>query len=807
MLSLNKKSCYAQKKCNGHPLVSGICLLNGTTTQRATTQTIQSDAQQELTAPVETALFQTPTMSFGEVGITKQTSMPGYDAKAHGVGHFEQTQVLERMRLVNTFNWTTTSTALLFSNNLMYFLKNFASNAVILDQFNMFRAGIEVTVRLNTNPLYYGAMMVTLYPSNSVANRIDENAVIDPTIISASCGESVIKQWTYNYPDGWLDASKIGSVSEYGSVWCEVHQLAPLTATNSTAPNNIEVQVWARFTDVQLAFPTSTDSFDEVQSGVSVKILKKKGTFHPIDDAQDSVKEVVTALKSVTIGDIASEAIDLARDLFPPIGYILDKPDKTSSQQAIISEPSIDLFTTDIEDTNVGFGMYKDRYVDPQQGRLPSSKNFTVSDYARIPGLRQTVMTFAPGASAIEVYPIQTHPDNSSLAIPLDYCYLSSVQWRGSVKVCLQFFTSAFISARFSVRYINSVEYTDGYAGAYDTGLTRIINVKGDTVDTFTLPWLSKYWWSESALPAFQLNLISTIATTDTVNSPKIYVICWIAGGEDIQFAFPTIVNPDDWSSAAPGKNRGPVKTKSKLKPLTEGDEVQSQISATFQQTFPPIGENTMYDIDNGLCTSESLGPITDIMKRYSNIQYNPGFSPPGTVCVDGNDVDYCPGEVAVPPGTAQYSQYYAMRLTLWGMWRACFWAMSGGLRFRYYDSVAERTFWYPTLGNSSSPIISSLYVSPPDNVTRLTVPMLMNVPFGVLSQGVDYQRMGVAPSPAITPSVLSIAYLAARDDVQLGFPILPCRIVPPANALSKSAPSEKNSGRRSLTTTKGKYV
>jgi len=859
--------CFFRKKKAPQGSVSIFWVLKGTTeTQRGTVIGEQANVEQSLTAPAETSLFQTPTMSFGEVGMTHETMMPSYAAKAHGVGHFEDTKILERMRLLDTVNWTTTSSGIFATLNVFEELTAISQNLAVLNQFNFIRAGVEVTVRINTNPLYYGALMFTLYPSDSVANRVDENAVLDPTIISASCGESVVKTWKYSYPDAWLDIGKLSN--SYGSVWLEGHVLAPLTATNSTAPNSVEVQIWARFIDVVLSYPTPGQSLkekDEVQSSC-VKIFKKKGSMHPIDEAEDSVKLVVDALKSVTIGDAISEAVDLTRDLFPAIGYILDKPDDLRVQQPVITEPSYDIFQADKEDVGVSYGLYKGRYVDPAASRLPSSKNFTISDYARIPGLRGPVVTWAAATAPVEILPIQSHPDGTTYAIPLDYAWLASLQWRGSVKVCLMFFTSAFISARFAVQYINKIETTDAYSTVYDQGLSRVINVKGDTIDTFTLPWLSRFWWSENALPAFQVSLVSTIATTDTVNAPKIHMLCWVAGGDDIQFAFPNVVSPANWDGTATFKDRAPCAVKARTTWATatgdeaqsldgkftgfgetpeasymwkcaacqgigcaschnrgyfklaydlfewhsenypesdDEDEVQSQIAEIFTKSFPPIGENSMYDIDNGLCTSESLGPITDIMKRYSPVPIKVSGTLPGYVRLDGNDLDYFPTGT-LPVATNQYTQYVSMRQTLWGTWRAAFWANAGGMRLRYWDSANLGSFWFPTIGNSSNSTFSSMYIEPPDKVARLTIPAVMTTPFCVLNTATHYSRMGAAPSITIAPNVSSTLMIAARDDVQIGFPILPARFVAQTAFSSEVSKNKTNKLMSSLHRHKG---
>jgi len=385
-----------------------------------------------------------------------------------------------------------------------------------------------------------------------------------------------------------------------------------------------------------------------------------------------------------------------------------------------------------------------------------------VSDYARIPGLRTSAKRFDAQGQSLIVNPIQIHPTTVGNRIPLDWAYICSRQWRGSIKVLLQFFTSAFISARFSLEWINTADGTS-YPGDYTNGITKIINVKGDTVDMTTLPWLNRRWWSTGTEPQFSLTCESSIASVDTVVDPTIWCVVWIAGGDDIQFAFPRVPNyPLEWSASATSADDEGF----------ENIEAQAAIGKMFQSSFPPMGENTHYDIDHGYCTSENLGPIVDICKRYSIItpiySDNNGFT--------GATLDFLQ---AVPSIDFAYHRYYSFRNTLFGAWRHCFLFRSGGFRYRFYDTP-EGTRNYLRINNGVSAtrtLLGTDYYSPQDGMSRLTVPQVALYPFGMLNYNIDTVSLMFSTTPTVDASHPQL--LAARDDLQFGFPILPLGVSP----------------------------
>jgi hypothetical protein len=777
-------------------------LIGITETKRQATETMQSTTEQTLTAPAETALFQTPTLSFGEVGETQLTEVSHDTLKATSGGEFKDTSLLERMCLITQLAWTTASTGQLYLGDLHQLLLAYARNKQVISQFNLIRAGIEVSIRLNTTAFYYGLLGATLWPTFGTGGVVDERMVIDPVTISASSANAVIKRISYMWPEAWLLCKDINNGNN--PIYLSLDVLAPLTVASSNAGETVSIQVWARLTDVELAYPcaqsyTLTEKVEKeddkpkrhssgfkVQSGTSALKVKypKRGLSRFVNDIGGQATDMYDAVTTIPAPDIPkpssmiSSLISPFAELADGLFAILDKPDVAEPQTRIIREPMADLYATDIDDTNVNIAIYKKRYLDPGTARVPLSKDMTISQYAQIPGLRMPAKTFTQSTTIQTIPLITSHNDDATFyRIPLDYARYSALMWRGTIKVMLQFVTSAFITSRFAVQIYNP-NIESAVPSDTTAGLTRIVDVRGDTIDTFTVPWLDKHWWTRNDGPKITIVPIADFVSNDAGSTPKIYCLVWVAGGEDIQFAFPQPVLPANWNNTSPTfdvpENGQPFAKGMKARP--NGFEVQCSIGEQFQKTFPPIGEGVKFQSDSGFCTTEMLGSIPDICKRYSTLTTSAvsGAPAPFQGMLD-EMLDVQPDLLTT--NTFNYHTYWRFRNTFFGSWRAAFLFRCGGVRYRNYTVIGEElTYTGHTFDGSTSIALNNFnYYNSPDNVVRLTIPQLYTLPYKYLCDPfASNQWAGISVFPATALNASDVEWIAARDDVQLGFPIIP---------------------------------
>lgn len=742
-----------------------------TETQTKSTNATQSNAQQKLTEPVLTAQFETPTLSFGEVGFTGEQETSGYENNAHGPGQFEETRLLERMALVDTIQWATTDPvgqlALMDVDKL---LRLYPRNTQVLEQFRYYRSDLEITIRLNTNQFYFGALMATMWPSNCTGGTLYERGVLDPTVISASCADSVVKTWNYSFPFAWKETT-----NDQDPVYLSIDNLTPLGTAKADMPDSISVQVWARFKNIKLAYPHPVTI--SMQSGVKVAVPRRHDKKHPAEET--SSVDVRNAIESrpitKAITDIAGPIEDAVGVMGKILPFFFDKPDAEKSQMAVINEASSDLFNADGKDTNVTIGLYRGTYVDPSMSRIPMSKNWTVRDYAAIPGFNQLddggglkdYMTFSSTNTVMAA-----SLANGTMS-PLAYVKRAHMMYRGGAKVALQFFTSAFISARFAVQYAFP---TDSVPADYTNGISRVVNVKGDTLDCFVLPYLHDKWWQNTEVSNFiVVKLISTIASTDTTADPLIYAVMWISAADDSQFAFPIVVYGNRWGTSytppAPTMDLKKLKTKNnKQEKKKYGIRMQSAMGKIFEQRFDPIVENMFSDIDTHYCTTDTSAAILDITKRYSAMPVVTG-----TTGLDPADLDTLPAAYTI---AGAYNDYTRVRMTYWGTWRSCFLYRSGGFRFRSYQELSSNRIGHviDTATGSLPDIVGFTYPTPEDRTNRLTIPYMSTGPFVSLRDAADSRMLGqlIGITSSYQSTTANPDYLSSRDDVQFGYPILP---------------------------------
>lgn len=728
--------------------VSGLSIRITSQTETHSISGVQADAPQQLTRPADTTIFQTPTLSFGEIGYTGEQATTGYPARSHGVGHFASTRLLERTALIHSGLWTTGAGGQLYLADIDKALRLYTRNANVLAQFNYYRSDIELTFRMNTNQFYFGALMATMWPSNETGQRVDERAVLDPTIITASSAESVVKTWNYSFPFAW---KKLDDEFQF-PVFFSLDIVAPLSLAKTDIPDSITFQIWARFKNIELSYPTGVLTMQS-----SVRVPKRNRGSHVLDDPQSiSGGEVVPSLSHYPISDTIESIARPLEDLWKNISsfsFLFDKPNDDTPNSSMIVDATHDMYVTDLTDTATSYSLAKGRYLDPSPSRMPMSKNWTISDYSRIPGLRGPNNIFVAQNDNATITLVQTHLDATTYKTPLDYSVLSSIMWRGSLKICLQFFTSSFISARFVVQYTNAAEYP-GYPVDYTNGISKIINVKGDTVDTITLPWLSSQWWAGDAgvSPQIKITCDSVIANSDTAADPAIYMLCWVSGGDDIQFAVPSTAQTNVWG--------GPYVSPT---PIT----MQCSIGELFQRNFTPICENNQYDIDTALCTTEQIGDLLSVAKRYSPLTVTDDLLFPASL------LDRLPSGSPVDP--VSYARYYSFRLTYYGNWRAAFLYRSGGYRARSFNQAL------PYRISSTSTQVATLYglstVNPFDECAKFSIPPVQRGPYCMLTDQVQVQppvqELSIGPD-GVTTTPTSPLFISARDDVQFGYPILP---------------------------------
>jgi len=321
----------------------------------------------------------------------------------------------------------------------------------------------------------------------------------------------------FYFPTSLVDPSWLNSM--IGIV--DLTEMAPLTAVSEDTTDTIMVTVFARFTEPQVAGYVIGQS-EAVQKTI-------KGVFKGVQTAKEVVKAVFDIAPNVTslIGSLAA----------------FDKPLSVAALQPLTTQFSRGMALGDGLDTSQSLSIDPTPKVSTE-GFIVGNLESTVPLLGVIctPMLRQ-VATFNSISAGQMIEPITpivrgvTQPDY------LSYTANMFRYWRGSIKYCLQFFTSPLLSARFriSVLYSPLVDIN----AVNDSGdiVSKVVDVKGDTTVTFTVPYLWDTPYRETYvagdpdrnLPLLTISALSPVVSTASTEA-FIYCCLWRSAGEDFQF-------------------------------------------------------------------------------------------------------------------------------------------------------------------------------------------------------------------------------------------------------------------------------
>lgn len=565
-------------------------------------------------------------------------------------------QMLQRLRLLKEYDWTPTSPTIIECINLEEVMRTIPDFASTLAQFRYYRAGFKIMVKLNTNQFYFGALMLTHWPFKKTYGLYRSNrAVLDPTIISAATQQSAEITIKYPFPQDWLATRPSLEGAGTGSApgqdyFLTIENLAPLRSSNNAAPSSIRIQVFGCYLDPEvcmnlpsdfapaLARPQSKMTFDK-----KVGETKVSSTFTPAKDAdmkalnptkEPSFSDIAPTISQVPIlgsiiGSIydviklgtraASSALPTISALAPLAPLLLDKPDSVDEVVRNFGTPSADQFASDVASLAVPLKYSKRNYLSMESNPAIKMGHWTLASYAAIPGLGSfNVMT---NINTTVIVPLFRSPT------PLGYLQTKFRNTRGSYKIHIQFFTSAFISGRFAL----SLRPNGAPLGDFDKYVSQIIDVKGDTSVDLTVPWVSNTMWRSTNDPPLDLHLtrITNLTNVASAVDPIIYALIWIAGGSDTQFSLAAA--QDEFSFWAPPATfpidpplpRVDVKAlQPTARELASGfaphlAKPQSNLHTTFAKSFPPIIDGCSYVVDNARVQGDVPVSFNDLLKRY----------------------------------------------------------------------------------------------------------------------------------------------------------------------------------------------
>ncbi len=175
-------------------------------------------------------------------------------------------KVLERKYLVNTTVWSGNDTfnTQKIALNFPYALINATTNIQEkLSYFDLFRADVELEILINSTQFHFGLLQGCWYPSynNSLSavmktDNIYTESTSNSFIVSASSPAPVIFTIPYLSPAMYANtvASGTNNIAYFGAISLRV--LVPLKLIGSASTPTVNVNVFARFKNIEVAAPS-----------------------------------------------------------------------------------------------------------------------------------------------------------------------------------------------------------------------------------------------------------------------------------------------------------------------------------------------------------------------------------------------------------------------------------------------------------------------------------------------------------------------------------------------------------------------
>lgn len=468
-----------------------------------------------------------------------------------------------------------------------------------LTGFAWMRAGVRLEVKLNATSFHYGAFLISWLPNHTTTDHnanIYQQSANNPLVLSPSIQNSC----TFEIP--WINPYNFFPIADPQSDIARVcfTPITPLTRTTPDVSDTAYIQVFASFIDPEVAGYIAQSS----------TMMKKES----IDKSRLQITDIVpteisTVMEKIPIiGDMIST--------FSSLLTALDKPTSVASTMPVSLSFSRDLSHGTGLDYSTSLSLKQLAPINLDQSLMGTNTN---------------VMSIHDIISTPMIYDITTL-SNTSLplnflivpnATPSDYLGFMSrffKYWRGSIKYQLNFYTSSFITGRFRVSVLyNSTIPTDDNAGDV---VSRIIDVKGDTSVSFTVPYLWDTTYrrlNDTNYPTLHIQRVTPIIGQSLATDAKIHLVTWRSAGED--FAFNQMVDhyasfddlqddSDPWVDV--------------LSTSDEEAEAQTNPRADFKRVFEPIIQGSCFIREKGAITGEVIESVHDMSKRYvSGVDYS----------------------------------------------------------------------------------------------------------------------------------------------------------------------------------------
>jgi len=435
--------------------------------------------------------------------------------------------------------------------------------ASTLSNFAYFRADVEVHVRMNTNAMYAGALMVTASPSDefdTVKNFQQARSWLKPVVVSAQSQSTAIISLPWVRPERFLESTDF-TVGELVSWQAYVDVLSPLVNSSPSGSESILVDIQARFVNAKVFWPIApagplpmrvirqesarmkpSRMSNRMSAATQPTTRNLIAPYSPAPAISAVTSQATSAVNSTTstITNVIDSVMDPIEDVLGAVQPLLqmggliasffDKPEINEEITRVYNVTGANMCTVDTKDVSLPLTLYSTSYLSTDEKTIPDGGPWKLVDMVMRPSLAAQWNFKADQPACVLPY--------NAPGTPFSFVCALHKFWRASMRYQLRFFCSTFTSARFLIVYTPAAVPADN---EITNTVSRLIDVRGDTVVEFTVPFVSQtdFVPLTEAPGSIQVTLYNDIVNGDVSTEPAINMVVFVATGPDAQFQMP----------------------------------------------------------------------------------------------------------------------------------------------------------------------------------------------------------------------------------------------------------------------------
>lgn len=467
----------------------------------------------------------------------------------------------------------------------------------VLNKFLYLRGDAVVRLVFLTTPQKYGYGLIGSVPlynattATNVFNTEDQQFQMRTVLLDWGEQQSYDYKLPYIHPNPWLNVTSI----DWDAMWAVVLNNIESNTISSNIPNTIDIQLYFRWENLQLA-------------GLQSQASNVIGSGLPSMDTMASVAQTVGVgiVNGMTAGVQrgVTQSVYEAVTSFANMGWAKEEntqpePGHNGEAQEMSLTPygQTALGVTTCRKTPISLN-YDDVVVNPES-LLDAYVEHPILSILKRPSVFNRSTFEGPQTINLAVNPEEMF--GSYLWM------LSKVTrfWRGGLKFSFHFFTSKLISARFAIAFDWRQPLTVWDNNMMGTLPTHVVSVQGSTRFDITLPFLHNYPWlpfgeSMPYVPSMRISCLRDLVQAGDV-VPQVFMVVLVSAADDFALAG----ERDCIAQYVPA-------------PPSGGRIVESQcdINALHSGTFPVLNEGMLSA--QFMARPDIVPSVETLMRRYS---------------------------------------------------------------------------------------------------------------------------------------------------------------------------------------------